>query len=297
MFAVLTLAKVISFVSAKYKRKEDLEDGDLKPVVQESGRAMGEIEVMEELQVNGQQEMEQETILLKEEIERMKQKLTMTTSSLEETLDSLNQCRAEKDMLDDVIIVKDNQLHQLSTERDQLAQQLHQVARERNMLMFKLDVANREHHNKSIEFNDNLKDHREMSAALSHDLKEARSKGFIFRAERDILMKRYEDLSANSQVVNDQLNNITHTHNQTLQDLQSSTQRSKALEEKMMKMNVHYSKVCEERNELQMMAAMKFDDVTLNSPKEDQDFVTLNKSIKQRDQLISQFISGAMIKQ
>ena len=65
----------------------------------------------------------------------------------------------------------------------------------------------------------------------------------------------------------------------------------------MMKMNVHYSKVCEERNELQMMAAMKFDDVTLNSPKEDQDFVTLNKSIKQRDQLISQFISGAMIKQ
>ena len=52
-----------------------------------AGRAMGEIEVMEELQVNGQQEMEQETILLKEEIERMKQKLTMTTSSLEETLD------------------------------------------------------------------------------------------------------------------------------------------------------------------------------------------------------------------
>ena len=59
-----------------------------------------------------------------------------------------------------------------------------------------------------------------------------------------------------------------------------------------MVMNVHYSKVCEERNELQTMAAMKFDDVRLNSPKEDECFVTLNKSLKQRDQLISQFISG-----
>jgi len=39
--------------------------------------------------------------------------------------------------------------------------------------------------------------------------------------------------------------------------------RNKALEEKMMKMNVDYSKVYEERNELQMMAAMKFDEVEL----------------------------------
>ena len=54
-----------------------------------------------------------------------------------------------------LIIVKDNQLHQLSTERVQLVQQLHQVTRERNMLMVQLEVANRQHHNKSIEFNDN----------------------------------------------------------------------------------------------------------------------------------------------
>jgi len=39
--------------------------------------------------------------------------------------------------------------------------------------------------------------------------------------------------------------------------------RNKALEEKLMKMNVDYSKVWEERNELQMMAAMKFDDIHL----------------------------------
>ena len=38
-------------------------------------------------------------------------------------------------------------------------------------------------------------------------------------------MKRYKDLSVNSQAVNEQLNNITHKHNQTVQDLQSSTQR------------------------------------------------------------------------
>ena len=38
-------------------------------------------------------------------------------------------------------------------------------------------------------------------------------------------MKHYKDLSVNSQAVNDQLNNITHKHNQTVQDLQSSTQR------------------------------------------------------------------------
>ena len=75
------------------------------------------------------------------------------------------------------------------------------------------------------------------------------------------------------------------------------TYRNKVLEEKMVKMNIDYSKVCEERNELQMMAAMKFDDIKLNSPKKDKDFVTLNKSLRQRDQLTSQFINGAIIKQ
>jgi len=37
----------------------------------------------------------------------------------------------------------------------------------------------------------------------------------------------------------------------------------------MTKMNVDYSKVCEERNELRMMAAMKFDEIELNSPEKD----------------------------
>jgi len=42
---------------------------------------------------------------------------------------------------------------------------------------------------------------------------------------RDILLKRYKDLSANSQAVNEKLNNITHEHKQTLHYLQLSTQR------------------------------------------------------------------------
>jgi len=51
---------------------------------------MDEVIMMkEELQVTNQQlnENEQETTLLKEEIERMKEKLALSTSSLEETLD------------------------------------------------------------------------------------------------------------------------------------------------------------------------------------------------------------------
>ncbi|XP_065888955.1 basal body-orientation factor 1-like isoform X2 [Dysidea avara] len=257
---------------------------------------MSEIEMIkEELQVKSQQldEKEQETILLKAEIKRVEEKLTLTTNYLEEIINSLNHFRAEKGMLDDIIIVKDNQLHQLFIERVQLVQQIHEAARERNMLMVQLEEASRVHQKQSRKIDENMKDHREMSAALSYDLNEERSKGFIFRAERDILLKRYKDLSANSQAVNEKLNNITHKHNQTLQYLQSSTQRNKILEESMVKMNVHYSKVCAERNELQMIAAMKFDDVKLSSPKEDGWCVTLNKSSKERDE---QFINGALIK-
>jgi len=46
-------------------------------------------------------------------------------------------------MFGDIIIVKDNQLHQSFTERVQLIQHIHVVERERNMLMLQLEEANR----------------------------------------------------------------------------------------------------------------------------------------------------------
>lgn len=58
----------------------------------------------------------------------------------------------------------------------------------------------------------------------------------------------------------------------------------------MLKMSVQYSKMCMERNELQIVAAMKFD---LGSPKQDKGLITLNP----KDEMISQFMNGAIIRQ
>jgi len=55
-------------------------------------------------------------------------------------------------------------------------------------------------------------------------------------------------------------------------------------------MSVQYSKMCMERNELQIVAAMKFD---LGSPKQDKGLITLNP----KDEMISQFMNGAIIRQ
>jgi len=57
---------------------------------------------------------------------------------------------------------------------------------------------------------------------------------------RDILLKRNEDLRVNSQTVNEQLNNITHEHNQTLQDLQSSAQRLLVIITKSYQLDMYY---------------------------------------------------------
>ncbi|XP_065886681.1 uncharacterized protein [Dysidea avara] len=75
--------------------------------------------------------------------------------------------------------------------------------------------------------------------------------------ERDIVMKHYEDLSVNSQVVTKELNDIANKHHQTLQHLESFTTRNKCLEENIQKMNMYYSQVCEERNELRRLLSEK----------------------------------------
>jgi len=94
--------------------------------------------------------------------------------------------------LNDLITVKDNQINQSSTERLQLVQLLHEAAREKNMLMKEFDQASRESQNQIRILNESIKDHREMSAALNYDLSKARSKGFIFKAERYHFSRDYK---------------------------------------------------------------------------------------------------------
>ncbi|XP_065887416.1 uncharacterized protein MCAP_0864-like isoform X2 [Dysidea avara] len=199
------------------------------------------------------QEKEKMIDLLKVKNERlgifndeMNERLTTTVSSLNQTLESVNQYRDRMEIMKNIVILREAQIQQVAEDKGPIIQRLHEIINEKKKLNTHLRHATLDVHLLNRKFNHPMMCLKE----TSNDELESNKATAIVRTERDIIVKRCEDLSVNSQAVTKELNDITNKYHQTLQHLESFTTKNKFLEENLQKMNMYYSRVSEERNEL-----------------------------------------------